>query len=97
MVPRGEEEGHGVAAKGSVRQPGEVAADAEVHRFALPQCRGNGRVNLLVRVVQIGHHGLNPRTSKQAINQPDETDTQTHPKSQAEQKWGARTDSPGGR
>jgi len=60
VVPGGEEEGHGVAAKGRVRQRGEVAADAEVHRLALPQCRGNCRVDLLVRVVQIGHHRLNP-------------------------------------
>jgi hypothetical protein len=65
LVPGGEEEGHWVAAEGRMRQPREVAADAEVHGLALPQCRGNGRVDLLVRVIQIVHHRLNPRTGNQ--------------------------------
>jgi hypothetical protein len=50
-----------------------------------------------VCVVQIGHHRLNPRTSKQAINQPDETDTQSNPPKITSKSRGARTDSPGGR
>jgi hypothetical protein len=33
-----------------------------------------------MRVVQIGHHRLNPRASKQTINQLDETDTLNLPK-----------------
>jgi hypothetical protein len=48
-----------------VREPGEVATDAEVHRLALPQRRGDGRVDLLVCVVQIGHHRLRIFTNKQ--------------------------------
>jgi hypothetical protein len=64
-IPGGEVEGHGVAAEGWVREPGEVATDAEVHRLALPQRRGDGRVDLLVCVVQIGHHRLRIFTNKQ--------------------------------
>jgi hypothetical protein len=53
-----------------VKQPGEVAADADIHRLALPQRRRNRRVDLLVRVVQIGHHGLNLGTKNPADQEP---------------------------
>jgi hypothetical protein len=61
--PRRDEHGHRIPAEGRVGEAGQVAADADVHGLALPQRRRDGRVDLLMRVVQVVDDGL-PRVER---------------------------------
>jgi hypothetical protein len=47
-----------MAAKGRMRDRGEVAANAYVNRLALLQCSGDGSVNLFMCILQVVHHCL---------------------------------------
>jgi hypothetical protein len=47
-----------MAAKGRMRDRGEVAADADVNWLALLQCGGDGSVNLFMCILQVVHHCL---------------------------------------
>jgi hypothetical protein len=47
-----------MAAEGGMWDRREVAADANVNRLALLDCRGDGSVDLLMRIFQVVHHSL---------------------------------------
>lgn len=57
-IPWGEEERDRMTAEGGMWDRREVAADANVNRLALLYCRGDGSIDLFMRIFQVVHHSL---------------------------------------
>ncbi|RZR95305.1 hypothetical protein BHM03_00024137 [Ensete ventricosum] len=56
--PGGEEERHGFATEGGMRNAREIAADTDIDGLALPESGGDRGINELVSVLQVVHHRL---------------------------------------